>query len=60
MYYAFYADKFDGKLQLRGLDSGRYHVRDLFNETDLGIVDAQANVVNARFERFLLLRAERA
>jgi len=60
MYYAFYADKFDGKVQLRGLSAGRYRVRDLFNETDLGVVDAQANAVNARFERFLLLKAERA
>jgi alpha-galactosidase len=57
MYYAFYADKFDGKLQLRGLGAGKYHVRDLFNETDLGTVDAQANSVTARFERFLLIQA---
>ena len=57
MYYAFYADKFDGKLQLRGLGAGRYRVRDLFNETDLGTVDAQANSLAARFERFLLLQA---
>jgi alpha-galactosidase len=60
MYYAFYAPTFDGKVQLRGLSAGRYRVRDLFNETDLGVVDAQSNVVKARFERFLLLRAERA
>jgi alpha-galactosidase len=60
MYYAFYADKFDGKVQLRGLSAGRYRVRDLFNETDLGVVDSTANAVNARFERFLLLRVERA
>ena len=60
MYYAFYADRWDGKVQLRGLGAGRYRVRDLFNETDLGVVDAQANVVNARFDRFLLLKAERA
>jgi alpha-galactosidase len=60
MYYAFYAPAFSGKVQLRGLNAGRYRVRDLFNETDLGIVDAEANTVDAKFERFLLLRAERA
>jgi alpha-galactosidase len=60
MYYAFYADSFNGKVELRGLSAGRYRVRDLFNETDLGVVDAKANTVNAKFERFLLLRAERA
>ena len=57
LYYTFYADAFSGKLQLRGLGAGRYKVRDLFNETDLGLVDASANAVNARFERFLLLQA---
>jgi alpha-galactosidase len=60
MYYAFYADRFAGKVQLRGLGAGRHRVRDLFNEVDLGVVDAQSNTVDARFERFLLLRAERA
>jgi alpha-galactosidase len=60
MYYAFYADKHDGKLQLRGLGAGRYRVRDLFNEKDLGEVEAQSAALNIRFERFLLLRAERA
>jgi hypothetical protein len=35
-------------------------VRDLFNDVDLGVVDAQSNTVDAQFERFLLLRAERA
>jgi alpha-galactosidase len=60
MYYAFYAESFNGPVQLRGLGTGRYRVRDLFNEADLGTVDARSNTVNARFERFLLLRAERA
>jgi alpha-galactosidase len=57
MYYAFYASAWNGKLPLRGLGAGRYRVRDLFNDVDLGVVDAQSNAVNARFERFLLLQA---
>jgi alpha-galactosidase len=57
MYYAFYADTFNGKVQLRGLGTGRYRVRDLFNEVDLGVVDAQSNSVPAHFERFLLIQA---
>ena len=60
MYYAFYADKFDGRLQLRGLGEGQYRVLDLFNDTDLGVVDANANTIVARFERFVLLQARRA
>jgi alpha-galactosidase len=60
MYYAFYAPSYAGPVQLRGLGDGRYRVRDLFNETDLGVVDAKANTLTAKFERFMLLRAERA
>jgi len=60
MYYAFYAPSFAGPIALRGLAAGRWRVRDLFNETDLGTVDAAAASVNARFERFMLLKAERA
>jgi alpha-galactosidase len=57
MYYAFYAPRHEGALQLRGLGAGSYRVRDLFNEKDLGTVSASANSLNARFERFLLLQA---
>jgi alpha-galactosidase len=60
LYYAFYAPSYAGKLELRGLGRGRYVVRDIFNDVELGTVNARANTVNARFERFLLLRAERA
>ena len=57
MYYTFYADDWNGALQLRGLGKGRYRVRDLFNEVDLGEVDARANTLNASFKRFILLQA---
>lgn len=57
MYYAFYAKSWDGPLQLRGLGRGRYRVRDLFHGTDLGTVDARANTLPLRFERFALLQA---
>jgi alpha-galactosidase len=57
MYYAFYADHWDGKLPLRGLGAGNYRAHDLFNDVDLGSVDAQSNVISARFERFLLIKA---
>jgi len=57
LYYAFYADRWDGLLELRGLAAGRYHVRDLFNDVELGVVDAGTNTLHARFEHFLLLKA---
>lgn len=56
-YYTFYAAQFDGTLELRGLPAGRWKVRDLFNETDLGVVDAAAATLGARFNHFLFLQA---
>jgi alpha-galactosidase len=60
MYYTFYAPKFAGKIPLRGLAAGSWRVRDLFNDKDLGAVDAASATIDATFERFLMLRAERA
>jgi alpha-galactosidase len=58
MYYTFYAPSYSGNIQLRGLGNGRYQVRDLFNEKDLGTVSAQSNTLTTKFERFLLLQAK--
>jgi len=57
MYYAFYADEFKGKVELRGLGAGRYKVRDLFNEVDLGEVEATAANLPVAFRHFVLLQA---
>ena len=57
IFYTFYADDWNGPLQLRGLGTGRYRVRDLFNEVDLGEVDAGANTLQAAFTKFLFVQA---
>ena len=57
LYYTFYADRWSGPVQLRGLGQGRYRVRDLFNGVELGLVDAQANTLPADFSQFLFLQA---
>jgi alpha-galactosidase len=59
MYYSFYANDFSGTVQLRGLGGGRYRVRDLFNDVDLGEVDAGSNTLAVAFKRFVLLQATR-
>ncbi|QNH11322.1 alpha-galactosidase [Xanthomonas sp. SI] len=56
-YYTFYAPQWDGKVELRGLAPGRWQVRDLFNERELGVVDAAHAFLPARFQRFLFLQA---
>jgi len=57
MYYAFYAAEWNGPVQLRGLGPGSYRVRDIFDDRDLGAVDARANTLDTAFKKFLLLRA---
>ena len=58
LHYAFYADRWDGKVQLRGLGRGRYHLTDPFTGASLGTADAHHNTVKLTFERFQLIVAE--
>lgn len=57
LYYAFYADEWDGQVELRGLGEGGYRLTDYFNGADLGTATADAARIPARFERFLLIEA---
>jgi alpha-galactosidase len=56
-YYAFYARDFSGPVPLRGLNGGRYRVRDYYNERDLGEVAGTAGVLQVSFNDFLVLEA---
>jgi alpha-galactosidase len=59
MYYAFFAatpqSDWQGKLELRGLQPGKYHVVDYANNRDLGTVDATQPVIDTRYKGSLLL-----
>ncbi len=56
LFYAFFADRWNGEVALRGLKSGPYRVRDYFNDRDLGTL-APHHRLPVTFERFLLLEA---
>ncbi|MEV4758514.1 glycoside hydrolase family 36 protein [Micromonospora sp. NPDC049559] len=58
LHYAFYADHFDGTVELRGLGRGRYRLTDPFNGVSLGTVDARHNTVRLTFDRFQLVVAK--
>ncbi|MER6342624.1 hypothetical protein [Streptomyces tendae] len=58
LHYAFYAQRWDGAVELRGLGRGRYRLTDPFSGTPLGTVDARHNTVKLAFERFQLVVAE--
>ncbi|HEX7115697.1 MAG TPA: glycoside hydrolase family 36 protein [Steroidobacter sp.] len=57
MHYAFYAPHWKGTVELRGLKSVRYRVRDYVNGTDLGTVQGPTAKLPVEFQRYLLLEA---
>ncbi|HFE65567.1 MAG TPA: alpha-galactosidase [Caldithrix sp.] len=57
MYYAFYADKFSGTVELRGLDNKSYRITDYENNRDLGTVNGPVGTLTITFHHHLLLEA---
>jgi len=56
MYYAFYAENWDGPVELRGLpEEGTYTVRDYFNDKTLGDIRGNNPTLKVAFKDFLLL-----
>ncbi len=61
MYYAFFAPdgaaSWKGRIELRGLASGRHHVRDYVDGTDFGTIDAAQPALEVAFTGHLMLEA---
>ena len=57
LYYAFYADRFGGNVELRGLENRRYRVRDYETGRDLGSVEGPKASLELSFRHHLLLEA---
>ena len=57
MYYAFFADRWDGPIELRGLGRGRYTVVDYVNGRPVGTVAENSNRLEVSFTQYLLLEA---
>ena len=56
LFYAFYADKWNGKLEFRGLETGKsYRVYDYINEKELGTIKANNPFINTSFSQYLLV-----
>jgi alpha-galactosidase len=58
MYYAFFAPDWNGKLTLRGLSNGAYHVMDYENGKDLGTVHGPQATLKVQFTKHLMLEAK--
>jgi alpha-galactosidase len=63
MYYAFYAaspqTSWKGKIELRGLQPGKYRVTDYVNNHDLGEIDASSPTLSTEFKGSLLVEADK-
>jgi len=63
MYYAFFAKTpqtfYKGKIELRGLEPGKYRVFDYVNNRDLGTVDSPNANIEARFTGSLLVEVSK-
>jgi alpha-galactosidase len=55
MYYAFYADNWNGNVELRGLEGRGYRVHDYVNNKDLGMVQGPTASLAVEFSKHLLL-----
>lgn len=57
MYFAFFAPRWSGPVEIRGLGAGQYQLRDYVNDRPLGPVSAGRNRIHASFEHALLIEA---
>ncbi|MFO7445003.1 MAG: alpha-galactosidase [Ignavibacteriaceae bacterium] len=55
LYYAFYADKWNGQVELRGLESKTYKVTDYVNNKELGEVKGPVGKLDVEFNKSLLI-----
>lgn len=58
MFYAFFAPRFSGQLELRGLADRQYHVVDYENNKVLGNVHGPVARLKVTFEKHLMLEAD--
>ncbi len=56
MYYAFYADSYNGVLELRGLKSNKYKVINYVNDTELGNINGPVGKLSVTFKKYLLIK----
>lgn len=57
MYYAFFATRFEGEVELRGLEARSYRIRNYEQEVEYGTVHGPTARVHVAFDHHLLLEA---
>ncbi|MGE5859993.1 MAG: glycoside hydrolase family 36 protein [Ignavibacteria bacterium] len=57
LYYAFYADVWNGEVELRGLKNKNYNIIDFVNNKMLAGVNGESPKINLSFNKYLLIKA---
>jgi alpha-galactosidase len=58
LFYAFYADSWNGKIELRGLsDRNSYKIIDYVKNTEIPLAEGTNPAINCAFEKYLLIKA---
>jgi alpha-galactosidase len=58
MYYAFYAERWDGVVELRGLEDKYYSLYDYVQDRSMGIINGPCAGIDVFFEGYQLLEAK--
>jgi len=57
LFYAFYANKWNGELELRGLENKTYKIIDYVNDRFISNVDGKSAKLNFNFNKYFLIKA---
>lgn len=58
-YYTFFANKFSGKVELRGLENGKYKLIDLSNGEELAVLNSENPFLQINFSLHMMIKAEK-
>jgi alpha-galactosidase len=57
LYYAFYSDRWEGEIELRGLEKWNYKIIDYVNDKTLDNVSGESPKLRITFSKYLLIKA---
>lgn len=57
LFYAFYADEWNGEIELRGLENKNYNVIEYVDNSELDTINGNSPKINLSFKKYLLIKA---
>ena len=57
LYYAFYSDRWEGEIELRGLEKKNYKIIDYVSDKTLANVSGESPKLSITFSKYLLIKA---